>query len=207
VVDAKNREKLENTAGIIAEELNVKTVEFCEDVEALVKRSCKANFKTLGKKLGKNMKEAAAMIEQFTGSEIGAIVDGTPAKLTLADGSVAEVTAEDLVVKHEQKAGMVAASEAGVTIALATELTRELEEEGFAREFISKIQAIRKDMDLDVADRIKVTCEVTADWQSALSNFKDYICGETLTVELTFGSAETAVDVNGIECKVTVAKA
>jgi isoleucyl-tRNA synthetase len=102
---------------------------------------------------------------------------------------------------------MVAASEAGVTIALATELTRELEEEGFAREFISKIQAIRKDMDLDVADRIKVACEVTADWQSALSNFKDYICGETLTVELTFGSAETAVDVNGIECKVTVAKA
>ena len=207
VVDAKNREKLENTANIIAEELNVKTVEFCEDVEALVKRSCKANFKTLGKKLGKNMKEAAAMIEQFTGSEIGAIVDGTPAKLTLADGTVAEVTAEDLVVKHEQKSGMVAASEAGVTIALATELTRELEEEGFAREFISKIQAIRKDMDLDVADRIRVTCEVTADWQSALSNFKDYICGETLTVELSFGSAETAVDVNGIECKVTVAKA
>ena len=206
VVDAKNREKLENTAGIIAEELNVKTVEFCEDVETLVKRSCKANFKTLGKKLGKNMKEAAALIEKFTGAEIGAIVDGTPAKLTLADGSVAEVTAEDLVVKHEQKAGMVAASEAGVTIALATELTRELEEEGFAREFISKVQALRKEMDLDVADRITVAYDVPADWQSALMNFKEYICGETLAVELTAGAAETEVDVNGTNCKVTVAK-
>ena len=153
------------------------------------------------------MKEAAAMIEQFTGSEIGAIVDGTPAKLTLADGTVAEVTAEDLVVKHEQKSGMVAASEAGVTIALATELTRELEEEGFAREFISKIQAIRKDMDLDVADRIRVTCEVTADWQSALSNFKDYICNEVLAVSFAPGAGEVELDVNGAAVAVTVTKA
>ena len=146
------------------------------------------------------------MIEKFTGAEIGAIMDGTPARLTLADGTVAEVTAEDLVVKHEQKEGMVAASEAGVTIALATELTRELEEEGFAREFISKVQALRKEMDLDVADRITVAYDVPAEWQSALVNFKEYICGETLAVELSSGNAETAIDVNGTDCKVTVAK-
>ena len=66
--------------------------------------------------------------------------------------------------------------------------------------------ALRKEMDLDVADRITVAYDVPADWQSALMNFKEYICGETLAVELTAGAAETEVDVNGTNCKVTVAK-
>lgn len=87
--DPELRGMLEGTAAIIAEELNVKAVEISGDEEALVKRSCKANFKTLGKKLGRNMKEAAGKIAGFSGQEIGAILAGTPVRLTFSDGTEA----------------------------------------------------------------------------------------------------------------------
>ena len=174
------RQMLEATASIIAEELNVKNVEFSDDEEALVHRSCKANFKALGSRLGKNMKAAAAKIEAFSGREIGEILSGKPQTITLPDGSTAEISAADLVIRREEKPGLVAASEGGVTIALATELTRELEEEGFARELVSRIQGLRRDLMLEVTDRIRIFCRVPEEWRSAVDHYRNYICGETL---------------------------
>ena len=165
-----------------AEELNVKSVEFSDDEEALVRRSAKANFKVLGSRLGKNMKEAAAKIQALTGREIGDVLAGKPYKLVLADGTEAEITAEDLVVQREEKPGLVAASENGITIALATELTPELEGEGFARELVSKIQNLRKEKGFDVTDRIRVVCSVPEKREAALEANRAYICEETLAV-------------------------
>ncbi len=207
--DAASRKMLEETAWIVAEELNVKSVEFSDDEEALVRRSAKANFKVLGSRLGKNMKEAAAKIQALTGREIGDVLAGKPYKLVLADGTEAEITAEDLVVQREEKPGLVAASENGITIALATELTPELEGEGFARELVSKIQNLRKEKGFDVTDRIRVVCSVPEKREAALEANRAYICEETLAVAFETGPAENGAeaDVNSESCRISVERA
>ena len=207
--DAASRKMLEETAWIVAEELNVKSVEFSDDEEALVRRSAKANFKVLGSRLGKNMKEAAAKIQALTGREIGDVLAGKPYKLVLADGTEAEISAEDLVVQREEKPGLVAASENGITIALATELTPELEGEGFARELVSKIQNLRKEKGFDVTDRIRVVCSVPEKREAALEANRAYICEETLAVAFETGPAENGAeaDVNGESCRISVERA
>lgn len=207
--DPELRGMLEGTAAIIAEELNVKAVEISGDEEALVKRSCKANFKTLGKKLGRNMKEAAGKIAGFSGQEIGAILAGTPVRLTFSDGTEAGITAEDLVIQREEKPGMVAASAEGITIALTTELTPELRAEGFARELVSRIQNLRKENGLEVSDRIRLGCSVPEPCCAALEKFRSYICEETLAVALDpeAGSHGVSVDVNGFDCVIALEKA
>jgi len=203
--DAKTREMLEKTAGIIAEELNVKTVEFTSDESELVKRSCKANFKALGSRLGKDMKEAAARIAQFTGAEISDLIAGKTITLTLANGNTADITAADLIIQREEKPGMVAASENGVTIALTTALTPELIAEGLARELVSKVQNMRKEMKFEVTDRIELVCVLPEESAGMLSSYKDYIAGEVLAENIAFeGNTDTECDLNGVAVKVAV---
>jgi isoleucyl-tRNA synthetase len=205
--DAEAGRLLAQTIDIIAEELNVKKVEFCEDEEQLVKRSCKANFKALGARLGGQMKSAAARIAALTGKEIGAILAGNNLKLELPDGRVEEITAADLVIQREELPGMVAASEGGVTIALSTELTPELINEGFARELVSKIQNLRKERNFEVTDRINIFCDVPAEWEKALKDFNSYITSEVLAASFSAGQGDTELDVNGIKVMISVAKA
>ncbi|MDR0933076.1 MAG: isoleucine--tRNA ligase [Victivallales bacterium] len=207
--DEKLRKMLEKTAWIVAEELNVKNVEFSDDEEALVKRSAKANFKSLGGRLGKNMKEAAAKIQTFSGREIGEILAGKPYKIVLSDASEVELRADDLIIQREEKPGLVAASENGVTIALSTQLTPELEAEGFSRELVSKIQLLRKEKNFDVVDRIKITYSVPEKWVVAIENNREYICEETLAVALKsdFAVNGAEIDVNGEICRISMEKA
>ena len=203
----EEREMLSGTAKIIADELNVKAVDFCNDEEELVKRSCKANFKALGTRLGKEMKLAAAKIAQLTAQEISSILGGQPLAITLSDGSTAEIGADDLIIKREERPGLVAASESGVTIALETKLTAELEAEGVARELVSKLQNMRKESNFEVTDRIIVTYSADERAMQMLETHKDYISSEVLAQEFAPGDGETVLDVNGIEIKVTVKKA
>ncbi|MBE6391087.1 MAG: isoleucine--tRNA ligase [Lentisphaerae bacterium] len=205
--DAEARDMVKDTAWIIADELNVKTVDFCDDEEQLIKRSCKANFKALGARLGKEMKTAAARIAQLTGAEIGQILNGNPLKLELTDGRVESITADDLVINREERPGLVASSENGVTIALETALTAELEAEGMARELVSKIQNLRKEQKFDVTDRIEITYSAPAETAVMLENFKEYISNEVLAVKFVPGNGEIELDVNGVNVAVTVTKA
>ena len=192
---------LRETAWIVAEELNVKAVEFCQDETDLVSRSAKANFKTLGKKLGKNMKEGAAMIMNFSDAEISAILSGKEVTLNFADGSSCSIAEEDLLIQREQKPGMTVATENGITIALDTQLNEELIAEGFAREFVSKLQNLRKESQLEVSDRITIQVAVDkAQNKSYLEKFEDYIKAETLTTQINFVAALAdgeVFDVNG----------
>ena len=204
--DKAAREMVEKTAWIIADELNVKKVDFCDDEEQLIKRSCKANFKALGARLGKEMKVAAARIAQLTGSEIGSILSGNALELQLADGRVEKITADDLVINREERPGLVASSENGVTIALETALTPELEAEGMARELVSKIQNLRKELKFDVTDRIEVTYKTDDATAAMLEQFHDYITGEVLAVKFTSGAGDTELDVNGKTVAVSVSK-
>ncbi len=206
--DAEARRLLEETAEIIADELNVKKVEFCDDEETLVHRSAKANFKALGARLGKHMKEAAARIAALDSRELGAVLAGTPLRLEFGDGVAVEIGAADLVIQREERAGLVAATGDGVTIALETALTPELEQEGFARELVSRIQNLRKEKGLEVSDRIRLVLALPESRRVVLERFGDYLAGETLAVALT--SAETAaeaLEINGEPCRVTLEKA
>ena len=205
--DAAEREMLSRTAWIVADELNVKKVDFCADEEELVKRSCKANFKALGARLGKEMKAAAARIAALTPAEISGILAGNPLEIELSDGSAASITADDLVVRREERPGLVAASESGVTIALETALTPELEAEGMARELVSKLQNLRKELKFEVTDRIRVAYSAEGAAADAFAAYRDYIAGEVLATEFAPGAGTTMLDINGAEVSVTVVKA
>ncbi len=205
--DAETLEMLKSTADIIAEELNVKSVEFAASEDELVSRRCKANFKVLGKRLGKNMKEAAGHIETLSSGVIGGILAGNPYKFCLADGTGVEICADDLIVQRDEKPGLVADSANGITIALSTELTPELISEGFAREFISRLQSMRKELGLEVADRIAV--EVKTEDEAALTALNTH--GEHIKVEILAASlnavrapAGDGCDINGVNCGISV---
>ena len=203
-------EMLRKTDWIVAEELNVKAVEFCADETALVSRSAKANFKTLGKKLGKNMKEGAALIMNFNDAQIFDILAGKEIAITFSDGSSCAISSEDLLIQREQKAGMTVATENGITIALDTTLNEELIAEGFAREFVSKLQNLRKESQLEVSDRISIEVAVANESNKGyLEKFEDYVKNETLTTKVTFvdSMADGEVfDVNGENVTVKLTK-
>ena len=183
--DAESREMLNDSRDIIAEELNVKEVVISADETALVERSCKANFKSLGPKLGKQMKLAADLIAKFTENEIGTILAGNPYTLTLPDGTSVEITQEDLAIQRAEKPGMTVATDGGVTVALDTVISEQLAAEGVARELVSRLQNIRKERDFSVADRIKVAYKLAKHHAEAVGAFAEYIQNEVLITELT----------------------
>ena len=211
--DDNIRKMVEATSSIIAEELNVKAIVFSSGEEDLVVRKAKANFKVLGAKLGPKMKEAAALIAALSSQDVGLILGGTPYRAELSGGEKLDIGADDLIVQREEKPGMTVATESGITLALDTTLTRELEEEGFAREFVSKIQNMRKDTGLEVSDRISIHYHLDSSFKSALLNFSGYICAETLaetlaedkTLDKDNGAVE--LDINGIVCLIRMRKA
>ena len=178
---------------LIEDELNVKAVQFVADETELCDVSFKANFKTLGKKCGPKMKVVAAAIaamKSFTGS---ATVEGV------------ELSAEDVLVTRTPKAGLVVASEGEVVVGLETALSPELVAEGIAREFVSHVQAMRKEADFEVTQRIAVTVETDAEAKAALEVHLDYVKNETLASEFSFAEvAAEPMDLNGHEAKVSV---
>ena len=207
--DAQIREMIGETASIIAEELNVKELVIRENEEDLVTLSAKANFKALGPKLGPKMKEAAALIAKLESSQVAALVKGGAVSLTLADGTSFEITEKDLSIARAEKEGFAAASENGITIALDTELTPELVEEGLAREFISKVQNIRKEMLLDVSDRIHIKFAANEEVAKALKNYEEHIASEVLSLscEKVEALEGESTDLNGLAIVISVAKA
>ena len=178
---------------LIMDELNVKKVEYVSDETELCDVSYKANFKTLGRKCGSKMKAVAAGIAALKGFAGSATVEGV------------ELSAEDVLVTRSPKAGLVVASEGATVVALETTLTPELVAEGLAREFVSHVQAMRKEADFEVTQRINVTVETDAELKAALETHIEYVKGETLTVEFAFGAVEAeSVDLNGHAAKIKI---
>lgn len=179
---------------IIKEELNVKNVVYESEEEKLVTLSCKANFRVLGKKAGKNMKEAADVIAKFGVKEANDLEDGKEVKIK-AGGNEYILTKEDIFVERKEKEGLTIANEGSLTVGLDTNLTNELIEEGIAREVIRHIQNLRKDRNLDVTDRISILYSADERIEKALSNWENILKEETLAVEIK-KSADAKVDAN-----------
>jgi isoleucyl-tRNA synthetase len=186
LADNSHQPWLEEHAELIADELNVKAVEFTTHGEDYISYSVLPNFKRLGPRLGKNMPlvkkllaeaDAARLLEQLNS-------DGK-VSLTLPDGTVAELDHEDIEVRLAAKAGWAAAQGKNCVVVLATELTPELVAEGLARDIVRLIQDRRKDIGCQYTDRIEVGLTTQSpELLDAIDKFRQYIAQETLAVKL-----------------------
>lgn len=193
-------------ADIVADELNVKEVRFGRDETALAKLSAKANYKTLGPKLGGLMKKAVAAVDSFGTEELAQILDGQSVVVVL-DGQPVHLAPADVLVQRTPKAGLAVASSGAVVVALETELTPALVQEGHARELINRIQNLRKEKDLDVADRIALTISADSELLAAIEAHRETIAAETLATKLDAVSGAGEVDINGHRCAIDLDRA
>jgi isoleucyl-tRNA synthetase len=192
VLDEQFAQQIKVVQNLILAEVNVKELELLTDTEGVIKKKIKANFKTLGPKYSKLMKQIAAEIAKMTSADIARFEREGSYALTIGDETIvlapedAEITAEDIE-------GLLVANEGKLTVALDVNVTPQLREEGIAREFINRIQNIRKDSGLDVTDKIRVSINRQDSINSAVDNFGEYIGQQTLAVEvsLTDGLTES----------------
>lgn len=192
---------------IIREELNVKEVIFRTRETDLVTYTAKANFKTLGRALGKDMKEVAAAIELLPMESIESILDGKPEQLQYSNGEIM-IDEESLVVQRIEKEDMKVTNEGELTIGLDTHLTQPLIQEGIARDVIRCIQNLRKERGLDVTDRIAIHIDGDDELRSAIGSFEEYIMHETLADEsssIDFGRKEQ-IDLGDIRVTLDIRK-
>ena len=183
VLNPEFQAHFEAVKNIILSEVNVKEVEYLTDAEGIIKKKIKANFKTLGPKYGKLMKQISGEIAAFDQHDIGLLEKNGSYELNIS-GEKVVLGAEDVEIHTEDIPGWLVASEGGLTIALDINLTEELKQEGIAREFINKIQNIRKDSDFEVTDRVIIKIQKNDFYNLALENFRDYISNQTLASEL-----------------------
>ena len=167
---------------IIQEELNVKEVEFKEDMTEYLDYVVKPNFQVLGKTLGPKMKELQGIISNLTTEDITSIMEGgLTVKLA---GEDFELNSDNTLVSIKQKEGYASTSNNRTIVVLDTELTEELILEGLAREFVRKVQSLRKDADFVITDHINVYYNGSEKIDKMLELYKDYIMGEVLGEKL-----------------------
>ncbi len=183
VLNKEFQEQFDAVKNIILSEVNVKEVEYLTDAAGIISKKIKANFKTLGPKFGKLMKQIAGEIVGFSQEDISKL-EKTGAYDLNINGELISISLEDVEIQTEDIPGWLVASEGGLTIALDINLTEELKQEGIAREFINKIQNIRKDSDFEVTDRIVLKIQKHEFYNDAVENFKEYISNQTLASEL-----------------------
>ena len=193
---------------IIRDELNVKNVDFVDDASGFVSYIFKPQLKTLGPKYGKQLGEIREALSTLDSSAKATLDAEGKLVLNLASG-VVELAPEDILLETKQKEGVFTVSDRGVTVALDTELTPELIEEGFVKELISKIQTMRKDSDFNVTDRITVTITGNDKLLGIAKNNEETISTVVLSDSISGGEAGANAkewDINGEKAVISVAK-
>ncbi|MBN2448887.1 MAG: isoleucine--tRNA ligase, partial [Lentisphaeria bacterium] len=207
--DSTIRGELQAMAAVVAEELNVKEVMVRADEEALVHLSAKANFRRLGPRLGPRMRAVATAVAGLDPETLSRLRRGEEMALDPGDGGPpVSVTEEDVVLQREEKQGLTAATNGEITVALDTTLSEDLVREGWARELVSRVQNLRKEAGLDVADRIVLRYSLPEPVLDAVRHFTEYIRTETLAVRLEEAELgpEHGVDLNGTPCRLAVSR-
>ncbi len=194
---------------IIRDELNVKNVEFADDVSAYIDYKFKPQLKTLGPKFGKNLGEIRNNLTELDGHKAMAELDETGfLKMTISTGEIT-LSKEDLLIESQQKEGFFTLTEGKVTVALDTTLTEELIEEGFVREITSKIQTMRKDSGFEVMDHIRVSLSGNDKLAELVKKNCEQISHDVLANEIEYGAqAENSKewDINGEKITIGVTK-
>ncbi|MCY7410071.1 MAG: isoleucine--tRNA ligase [Chitinophagales bacterium] len=173
------KEQVEMMKELILSEVNVKELEFLDDDASFIKKKIKANFKLLGQKLGKNMKQANELLMALNQDEIRTLERSGSINLFLGNESVA-INSNEVEIISEDIPGWQVVNEGGLTVALDITINEQLKLEGNARELVNLIQKMRKDLDFNVTDRIDLQIEEQPEINSLLVNYKNYICAEIL---------------------------
>ncbi|MGE5437660.1 MAG: isoleucine--tRNA ligase [Syntrophothermus sp.] len=183
VVDKSRRDALESMKDVVLDEVNIKELIVLDDDAGIVSKSAKANFKTIGPKFGKKVKSIAALIPTFGKEEIRNLEKGENVSVVI-DGETVLISRADVEIISTEITGWVVETEEGVTVAIDAELTEDLVAEGLAREFVNRIQNLRKDSGFDVIDRIRVKYTGDEKLINAIQSYKEYISNETLAEDL-----------------------
>jgi isoleucyl-tRNA synthetase len=211
-MDTEMANNIKLVEDIIKAETNIKEVEILDSDNDFIRKKAKANFKTLGKKLGSKMKWAAAEIEKFDNATIEKVQEGP---YILNNDKIAEgedpiiISSDDLEIITDEIPGYEIAGKGALTVALDISITEILQFEGNAREFVNRVQNIRKDSNFELTDRIDVTVNENEVLQPSLIQFKEYICREILADSLEFVpflSNGTQIEVNDSPLTVNVLK-
>ncbi|MBI1192635.1 MAG: isoleucine--tRNA ligase [Bacteroidetes bacterium] len=189
VLDDTMQEQLEAVRDLVLSEVNVKEMTFVRDnEEGAFTKKIKPDFKALGPRMGKRMKTVALAVNAMNQEDIRQLERTGSLALMLEDGP-ATLERSDVDISTEDMPGWQVASEGGLTVALDITLSDALRTEGDAREFVNRMQRLRKDMNLDVTDRIRVQLERSGDISDSIMQHSDYICSEILAEEISLTDA------------------
>lgn len=184
VLNGNFKEQIDRVKDLILSEVNVKTLEFMPEDSSMLVKKIKANFKSLGPKYGKMMKQIATAIQQIDQEGIKSLEKTGIYSLPLAEETI-EIRLEDVEITTQDIPGWLIANSGLFTVALDTTLTEELVFEGKARDLINKIQSLRKEKGFEVTDKIKVILQKHPDFDAAIEKNFSYICSETLAESLS----------------------
>jgi isoleucyl-tRNA synthetase len=206
----ETRRLIEQMNDVILEEINVKAIEFIDESSPIVRKTATANFKIIGPKFGKQVNAVAKRIKEMSSAEVMQL-DQTGSFSTEVNGNGVTVVGEDVTITAQSIEGWLVESGEGLIVALDTTLTPELVNEGLAREFVNRVQNMRKDAGLSVTDRIRIYFESSDKVSGAVSRMSDYIKSETLAMQIQTGrdSAEhwEKWDIDGEPCEIGISKA
>lgn len=208
VLNASMKQQLQKVEDLVKAEVNVKEIEYLNPDNTFISKKIKPNFVALGKKLGPKMKTVAGLLGQFNQAQIRLLEKDGQYNLQV-DGEDLILQTSDVEITSEDIPGWLVASKGLLTVALDVTITEELEHEGNAREFVNRIQKIRKDSGFELTDRIEVGVVAENGLKNSLAQFKDYICAEILADKLEFFSENNSgieIEVNDIQLKVIVSK-
>lgn len=208
VLDPKVETHLRLVEDLIKNEVNVKEIEYITETEGVIKKKAKANFKTLGAKLGGKMKAAAAIINNLDQHQIS-IMEREKSLTINVDGDNILLAPEDMEIIAEDIPGWSVANKDSLTVALDITISEELQDEGNAREIVNRIQKIRKEADFELTDRIIVRIEKNDQLNASIIKFYTYICAEILADNIEFIdniSDGLEIEINETPIKVQVLK-
>ena len=188
---------LEKQKQLIADELNVKGIDFHSSEGEFVQWIAVPNFPVLGKKIGKLMPQAKKAIQELSSKQIHTLSQGHPLEIEIG-GERVVLEMGDVQIERKVKEGLAAGNMGDLTVVLETMLNEELLVEGLARELVNKINTMRREMGFEVTDRIEIRLETTPRVEQCFAQYKKYITGEVLAIDVQFGPCEgTVLDLNG----------
>jgi isoleucyl-tRNA synthetase len=208
VLSKSMEEQLKKVEDLIKTEVNVKEVQYLSDTEGFIKKGIKPNFVALGKKLGPKMKAVSAALAAFTQDDIMKTEKEGQYNLSI-DGEAVTLHLSEVEISSEDIPGWTVTSKGPLTVALDITVTPELESEGNAREFVNRIQKIRKESGFELTDRIVVKVAASNGLKNSLAQFNDYICAEILADKLELVPEiedGTEIEINDTSLKVIVLK-
>ena len=198
VLNPAQRRDIQAVSNIILEEINIKDIEFVTDKTSnIISKQAKGNFKILGRKFGKQTQMVANAIKELNSEQIRIIETKKELKITLQNNSSVTINIDDIEIYSNDIEGWLVTSENGITVALDTTLDTDLIQEGIARELVSKIQNIRKEMEFEVTDRINIIINSNDNIKKAIQEKQNYIMTETLANYIKFSN--TIEDTNEID--------